>query len=207
MKSLFLSLAAIATMAAAPVLAQEQAIGDMAPMADAAMLGVDGDKHTLNELKSDNGLLVIFSCNTCPFVVGSGSKTEGWEGRYNGLADLAAKLNIGMVLINSNEAKREGDDSFTAMKNHARDAEYKMPYLVDEGSKLANACGARTTPHVYLYNGSMELAYRGSIDDNVNRAADAKEHYLEDAMTRMAEGKNIKKSETKALGCSIKRVK
>ena len=207
MKSLFLSLAAMAMMAAAPVLAQEQAIGDMAPMADSAMLGVDGDKHTLNELKGDNGLLVIFSCNTCPFVVGSGSKTEGWEGRYNGLADLAAELNIGMVLINSNEAKREGDDSFTAMKNHARDAEYKMQYLVDEGSKLANACGARTTPHVYLYNESMELAYRGSIDDNVNRAADTKEHYLEDAMTRMAAGKNIKKSETKALGCSIKRVK
>ena len=77
MKSLFLSLAAMAMMAAAPVLAQEQAIGDMAPMADAAMLGVDGDKHTLNELKGDNGLLVIFSCNTCPFVVGSGNRRLG----------------------------------------------------------------------------------------------------------------------------------
>ena len=207
MKSILLSCVAVLAMALTPAFAQELAIGEAAPMPDAPMMGVDGEKHSLNSLKQENGLLVIFSCNTCPFVVGSGSKTEGWEGRYNGLADLAAELNIGMVLINSNEAKREGDDSFTAMKNHARDAEYKMPYLVDEGSKLANACGARTTPHVYLYNGSMELAYRGSIDDNVNRAADAKEHYLEDAMTRMAAGKNIKKSETKALGCSIKRVK
>ena len=207
MKSLFLSLAAMAMMVAAPVLAQEQAIGDMAPMADAAMLGVDGDKHTLNELKGDNGLLVIFSCNTCPFVVGSGSKTEGWEGRYNGLADLAAELNIGMVLINSNEAKREGDDSFTAMKNHARDAEYKMPYLVDEGSKLANNMGARTTPHIYLFDGDMNLVYRGSIDDNVNRAEDVEERYLENALERLATGKKIKVAETKAVGCSIKRVK
>jgi hypothetical protein len=151
--------------------------------------------------------LVIFSCNTCPFVVGNGAKTEGWEGRYNGLAELAESLNIGMVLVNSNEAKRDGDDSFTEMKNHAKEAGYTMPYLVDEGSKLANACGARTTPHVYLYNSKLELAYRGSIDDNVNRAAEVKERYLEMAMTRMAEAKKIKTSETKAVGCSIKRVK
>ena len=171
------------------------------------MMGIDGQANTLLDLKGDNGLLVIFSCNTCPFVVGNGAKTEGWEGRYNGLAELAESLNIGMVLVNSNEAKRDGDDSFTEMKNHAKEAGYTMPYLVDEGSKLANACGARTTPHVYLYNSKLELAYRGSIDDNVNRAAEVKERYLEMAMTRMAEAKKIKTSETKAVGCSIKRVK
>ena len=171
------------------------------------MLGVDGTTHTLSDLNGDNGLLVIFSCNTCPFVVGNGTKTEGWEGRYNGLAELAASLNIGMVLINSNEAKREGDDSFAAMKNHAAEAGYTMPYVVDEGSKLADACGARTTPHVYLYNSNLELAYRGSIDDNVNRSEEVTERYLEMAMKRMAEDKKIKVQETKAVGCSIKRVK
>ena len=207
MKSSFLSLAAMAMLVAAPALAQEQAIGEKAPMITAPMMGIDGQANTLLDLKGDNGLLVIFSCNTCPFVVGNGAKTEGWEGRYNGLAELAESLNIGMVLVNSNEAKRDGDDSFTEMKNHAKEAGYTMPYLVDEGSKLANACGARTTPHVYLYNSKLELAYRGSIDDNVNRAAEVKERYLEMAMTRMAEAKKIKTSETKAVGCSIKRVK
>lgn len=207
MKSFFLSLAATAMLVAAPALAQEQAIGEKAPMITAPMMGIDGQANTLLDLKGDNGLLVIFSCNTCPFVVGNGAKTEGWEGRYNGLAELAESLNIGMVLVNSNEAKRDGDDSFTEMKNHAKEAGYTMPYLVDEGSKLANACGARTTPHVYLYNSKLELAYRGSIDDNVNRAAEVKERYLEMAMTRMAEAKKIKTSETKAVGCSIKRAK
>ena len=152
MKSFFLSLAATAMLVAAPALAQEQAIGEKSPMITAPMMGIDGQANTLLDLKGDNGLLVIFSCNTCPFVVGNGAKTEGWEGRYNGLAELAESLNIGMVLVNSNEAKRDGDDSFTEMKNHAKEAGYTMPYLVDEGSKLANACGARTTPHVYLYN-------------------------------------------------------
>lgn len=207
MKSLFLSLAAMAMLVAAPVLAQEQAIGEKAPMTTAPLIGVDGQSNTLLDLKGDNGLLVIFSCNTCPFVVGNGTKTEGWEGRYNDLAALAESLNIGMVLVNSNEAKREGDDSLPAMKRHAMEAGYTMPYVMDEGSKLANACGARTTPHVYLYNGDLELAYRGSIDDNVNRAEEVKERYLDTAMQRMADGKKIKTAETKAVGCSIKRVK
>ena len=207
MKSLFLSLAAMAMLVAAPVLAQEQAIGEKAPMTTAPLIGIDGQSNTLLDLKGDNGLLVIFSCNTCPFVVGNGTKTEGWEGRYNDLAALAESLNIGMVLVNSNEAKREGDDSLPAMKRHAMEAGYTMPYVMDEGSKLANACGARTTPHVYLYNGNLELAYRGSIDDNVNRAEEVKERYLDTAMQRMADGKKIKTAETKAVGCSIKRVK
>ena len=207
MKSLFLSLAAMAMLVAAPVLAQEQAIGEKAPMTTAPLIGVDGQSNTLLDLKGDNGLLVIFSCNTCPFVVGNGTKTEGWEGRYNDLAALAESLNIGMVLVNSNEAKREGDDSLPAMKRHAMEAGYNMPYVMDEGSKLANACGARTTPHVYLYNGDLELAYRGSIDDNVNRTEEVKERYLDTAMQRMADGKKIKTAETKAVGCSIKRVK
>lgn len=206
MKSILLSLVALVALAASPVFGQELALGEKAPMSTSPLLGVDGTSHTLLNLKEANGLLVIFSCNTCPFVVGNGTKTEGWEGRYNGLAELAESLKIGMVLVNSNEAKREGDDSFTEMKNHARDAEYAMPYVVDEGSKLANACGARTTPHVYLFDSNLELAYRGSIDDNVNRSEEVTERYLEMAMTRMAEGKKIKTATTKAVGCSIKRV-
>ena len=206
MKSLLLSLVAMVALATSPVFGQELAIGEKAPMATGPLVGVDGTSHTLLNLKEANGLLVVFSCNTCPFVVGNGTKTEGWEGRYNGLAELAESLQVGMVLVNSNEAKRDGDDSFTEMKNRARDAEYAMPYVVDEGSKLANACGARTTPHVYLFNSNLELTYRGSIDDNVNRSDEVTERYLEVAMTRMAEGKKIKTAETKAVGCSIKRV-
>ena len=206
MKSLFLTLAGALLLAGTPLFAQEQAIGEKAPMSSAPLMGVDGKSHSLLSLKGENGLLVIFSCNTCPFVVGNGTKTEGWEGRYNGLAELAESLNIGMVLVNSNEAKRKGDDSFLAMKRHAAEAGYTMPYVVDEGSKLANACGARTTPHVFLYDKNMVLAYRGSIDDNVNRAEDVKENHLIKALTRMAEGKKIKTQETKAVGCSIKRI-
>ena len=207
MKSILLSCAAVLAMTLTPVFAQELAIGETAPMPDAPMMGVDGEKQSLNSLKQENGLLIIFSCNTCPFVVGNGTKTEGWEGRYNNLAAFAAERQVGTVLVNSNEAKREGDDSFQAMRKHAAEAGYTMPYLVDEGSKLANNVGARTTPHIYLFDGDMTLVYRGSIDDNVSRAEDVKERYLENALDRLSAGKKIKVAETKAVGCSIKRVK
>lgn len=207
MKSLFLSLTAALALAFAPVQAQDLSIGDTAPMVDAPLINIDGSNLTMNRLKKDNGLLVIFSCNTCPFVVGNGNKTEGWEGRYNGLADMAEGKNIGMVLVNSNEAKRTGDDSLAEMKNHARNAGYTVPYVVDRGSKLANNFGARTTPHVYLFDADMTLVYCGLIDDNVNSSAEVNEHYLEEAIDRLAAGKKIKTAETKAVGCSIKRLR
>ena len=92
------------------------------------------------------------------------------------------------------------------MKLHAREAGYILPYVVDQGHQLADAFGARTTPHVYLFDADFQLVYRGSIDDNVDSADEVKETYLEDAITKMIEGKKVKPAVTKAIGCSIKRV-
>ncbi len=89
-------------------------IGDSAPLPTLALSGTDGNTYTLKDLKQRNGLLVIFSCNTCPFVIGNG-ENEGWEGRYNIVADAAEKSEIGMVLVNSNTAKRKNGDSMSDM--------------------------------------------------------------------------------------------
>lgn len=184
------------------------AIGAEAPEQSYEMMGIDEKNHTLQSLKKEKGLLVIFSCNTCPFVVGRKEKgVEGWQGRYNNLHKLADRLKIGVVLVNSNEAKREGDDSFEKMKEHAYDNKYLSPYVVDKNSFLADAFGAKTTPHVFLFNKDLKLAYKGAIDDNVNKEKDVKNKYLMDAMYKMVDGKPIVPTETDALGCSIKRVK
>ena len=98
-------------------------------------------------------------------------------------------------------------DSFMKMKSHAMEMEYLAPYVLDEESKLANNFSARTTPHVFLFNADLELIYVGSIDDNVDSAEGVEEHFLKDAITRSAEGKRIKTTSTKAVGCSIKRAK
>ena len=180
--------------------------GDKAPSADMKLTNIDGQDWSLIDIAGENGLLVMFSCNTCPFVVGREGRSEGWEGRYNEVAGIAREQGIGTVLVNSNDAKRKGDDSLEQMKLHAMEAGYIMPYVVDYGHKLADAFGARTTPHVYLFDSDFRLVYRGSIDDNVNSSDEVKEQYLQNAIERMVEGKKIKPAVTKAIGCSIKRV-
>ena len=191
----------------APLSAQDElAIGDKAPLTEFKMTNIDGQDWSLVDLAGENGTLVIFTCNTCPFVVGREGRSEGWEGRYNEVIAFARENGIGSVLVNSNEAKRKGDDSLEEMKQHAREAGYIAPYVVDAGHKLADGLGARTTPHIYLFDGDFRLVYRGSIDDSVNSAADVKERYLEDAITKMVAGKKVKPAITKAIGCSIKRM-
>ena len=180
--------------------------GDKAPLSDMKMTNIDGQQWSLVDIAGENGTLVIFGCNTCPFVVGREGRTEGWEGRYNEVAGFARENGIGSVLVNSNEAKRKGDDSLEEMKMHAREAGYILPYVVDEGHKLADAFGARTTPHVYLFDSEFRLVYRGAIDDNVDSASEVKDTYLKDAIESMMIGKRVKPAVTKAIGCSIKRV-
>lgn len=176
-------------------------LGDKAPMANYEMKDISGKMMSLDKLKGDNGLLVVFSCNTCPFVI-------AWEDTYPELGKMAKEKNIGMVLVNSNEAKREKDDSFDKMKEHYKEANYNSSYVVDQGHKLADAFGAQTTPHVYLFDKDMKLAYKGAINDKYeNREKKATKPYLMNAMENMAAGKEIEPASTKQVGCSIKRKK
>lgn len=176
-------------------------IGAKAPMTDYEMVDVSGKTYTLNSLARDNGLLVIFSCNTCPFVI-------GWEDQYPMLGKTAERADIGMVLVNSNEAKRLGADSMDEMKKHWEEAGYNTPYVIDENSALANAFLANTTPHVYLFDADMKLVFRGSINDKYEQKDKvATTRWLHDAMMLLADGKagQISPKETKNIGCSIKR--
>ena len=179
-------------------------IGTNAPMSEIEMKDVSNENVSLSTLKKENGLLVIFSCNSCPFVVGN-EKTEGWEGRYNELFDLSQENKIGMVLVNSNEAKRETADSFIRMKERSKKMNYKANYILDKNNKLADAFGASTTPHVFLFNKDLKLVYKGAIDDAVSSKKEVKEKWLFDALSNLGQGKKINPSTTRNSGCSIKR--
>jgi len=180
-------------------------IGSDIPLPDKAMLNIDDKEYSFNDLKKENGLLVIFSCNTCPFVIGNGTKSEGWENRYPELGEISKDLNVGMVLINSNAAKRDDGDSFTDMQNRYKKKGYNSYYVLDINSEMADAFGALTTPHVYLFDNNMKLVYRGAIDDNVKKRSDVKEFYLQDALNKMVANDPIDPQTTRQLGCSIKR--
>lgn len=181
------------------------AIGAQAPKTDLVMKDISGSSTSLKELKNENGLLVIFSCNTCPFVVGSDG-SEGWEGRYAELQKFADAHGVGMALINSNEAKREKGDNLEDMASRAKDHGFaNCHYLLDANSELANAFYARTTPHVYLFDNDFKLVYKGSIDDNVDNSKKVSQPWLMSAMQNLKDGKPINPAETKPVGCSIKR--
>lgn len=179
-------------------------IGEMAPKTTLKMEGVDGAKKSLVDFKKENGLVVVFSCNTCPFVVGSDS-FSGWERYYNEYAEMASQKGMGFVLVNSNEAKRDKDDSMKAMKLRAEEKEYKMPYVLDKNSELADAFGAKTTPHVFLLDKDMKLVYKGSMDNTWDSSREKDVPYLRNAMEQLFSGRAIQEPSTAPRGCSIKR--
>lgn len=173
-------------------------VGDHAEHTSVKMLDVSGEKLSLDDAKDTNGLVVIFSSNTCPFV-------KKWEGRYNDLKQWADEHDVGLVVLNSNYSNRNGVDSYEAMQQHAREQAYNFPYLVDENSLLANAFGGQTTPHVFLFDKDYKLVYKGAIDDNYDDASKVKKAYLKTAIHSLAAGEAIAESQTKPVGCSIKR--
>ena len=175
-------------------------IGNKAPLMDLKMLSTDGSQYNLNDVKKENGTLVVFTCNTCPFVV-------MWEDRYLLLEKICNENNVGMVYVNSNEKKRDGDDSIEEMRLHSKKNNYKAPYIVDKNSELANAFNAKTTPHIFLFDSKDKLSYSGSIDDNYESAKDVSSFYLKDAILQMSNNKEITLKSTKPIGCSIKRIR
>lgn len=178
-------------------------IGDKAPLQNYKMEDISGSMESLESLKKDNGIVVIFSCNTCPFVLGT-------EEIYNTIGTLGVRNDIGVVLVNSNEGKRPGDDDMSEMKKHAADKGYDVPYVLDQNHQLADAFGANTTPHVFLFNKDMELEYTGAIDDRYEQKSKKPTvFWLRDAMVNMlsANKSDDIPSVTKNIGCSIKRVK
>jgi len=186
-----------------PLLAQKYPtleIDQKMPVQNYKVKSIDGDFMSLNDNIKNNGILVVFTSNKCPFVI-------MWEDRYKLIEDECLKSDIGMVYINSNEARRDGDDSIDKMKEHARKMGYKYPYLIDRNSKIANSFGAKTTPHIFLFNRDKKLIYKGAIDDNYKSIKNVKEKYLINAITQLNNNEEIKINTTKAIGCSIKRKK
>lgn len=104
-------------------------LNSSAPLMDKVFPSTQESSISLTDIKKENGLIVIFSCNTCPFVVGT-EDFPGWENQYNPLYNIALKSNIGFVLVNSNEGKRVGVDSFEEMKSHANAMAYQMQWRI-----------------------------------------------------------------------------
>lgn len=176
---------------------EELALKAEIPLADVELMDVSGEKTSLGAVKGDEGLVVIFSSNTCPWV-------GAWEDRYVELAATYQDRGIGFIALNSNSANRNRGESYADMQQHARDKGYNFSYVVDEGSRLATAFGATRTPHVFIFNGEGNLVYRGAIDDNARHSDKVEQAYAALACEAVLGDREPVAASTKALGCSIK---
>ena len=177
--------------------AAELEIGSGMPGMDYKLKDISGNTTTLADVKGNKGTLVIFSCNTCPWVI-------RWEDRYVSLADRYKPKGIGVIAVNSNAGRFDGDDSLEEMVKHAKKNDYNFPYAQDPRSQLASKFGATKTPHIYLFDNNDVLVYRGAIDDNARDARSVDEPYLANAIDQLIAGKPIEKPISKAIGCGIK---
>jgi hypothetical protein len=163
------------------------------------MVASSGGKVSLDMAKTKKGLLVLFSCNTCPYVVKAQTRTTE-------MVQHAVASGIGTIIVNSNEAQRGDDDSYKEMKKYALKQGYKVPYVMDDKSALADAFGASRTPEVFLFDGEGKLVYKGAMEDNPSNPAESKSIFLKTAIDNMVAGKAIDPNNTKSIGCSIKRL-
>lgn len=189
--------AALALLALKPF-SNELPIGSQMPKADIKMKDISGKEVTLKDAVKKNGILVMFSCNTCPVV-------KQYQARTNEICKYALSKDIGVVLLNSNEALRSNGDSYDDMKSYAGANNYTWNYAVDNNSTLADAFGATRTPECFLFNKDSKLVYHGAIDDNANGPDESTRRHLKIAVDELVQGKEISKSESRSVGCNIKR--
>lgn len=187
---------AVAVLGFAPPAALQ--IGASMPKADVKMKDVSGIEVSLKEAAGENGTLVMFSCNTCPYVIKNQERTRN-------ILNYATQNKIGVAILNSNETTREKDDSYEAMKTYAQKQGYKWFYTIDKNNEIADAFGATRTPEVFLFNKSGILVYHGAIDDSPADPASVKREHLKTAIDEMTNGKDVSVKTSRSLGCSIKR--
>ncbi|NCU03056.1 MAG: redoxin domain-containing protein [Chitinophagaceae bacterium] len=198
MKKFLLSMTVLTALAAFTVIPEELTIGSSIPNATKKMKDISGKEYSFNDVKKKNGLLVVFSCNTCPWVVKNQQVAADGYG-------YALSKEVGVIVLNSNETSRGGDDSQERMKEYAKAQGYRYPYVMDDNSVMADAFGARVTPECYLFDKDMKLVYHGAITDNPKTPSESTRDHLKVAIDEMVGGKDVSMKTSKAMGCGIKR--
>ena len=160
--------------------------------------GVDGKNWTLKDCMGENGLLVMFICNHCPYVKSIRDRMvrDAAELKTNG---------VNCVAIMSNDPNEYEEDSFENMKKISDEFDFPFPYLIDQTQDIAKAYGAVCTPDFFGYNNKFELQYRGRLDESRKQAADpGVRRDLFEAMSEVATTGKGPAEQIPSMGCSIK---
>ncbi len=188
----------VALFASLAVSAQGYKVGDEAM--NFTLKNIDDKMVSLSDYANEKGVVVIFTCNHCPYSV-------AYEDRIVALDKKYKKKGFPVVAINPNDPTEYPEDSFENMKVRAKEKGFTFPYLFDEKQEVYPVYGATKTPHVYLLknkNGKFMVKYIGAIDNNSKDAAKVTEAYLANAIDALLAGNKPNPELTKAVGCSIK---
>lgn len=174
-------------------------------VSDFRLKNVDGRQISLADYRSQKGIIVVFTCNHCPF-------SKAYEDRILALDRTYASQGYPVLAIMPNDPTAYEDDSFENMKVRAREKAYTFPYTIDETQAVGRAFGATRTPQVYVLkrvgaadaSARFVVAYAGTIDDNPQDAGGIQKRYVEEAVSSLLTGKTVGQTMTKAIGCAIK---
>ena len=161
------------------------------------LLGTDGKFHNNYEYADRYALLLVITCNHCPY-------SRSYWSRLKKLANKFEEDNLAIMAINPNDEKQYPDDSYENMVKLSEELELNFPYLRDETQEIAKKLGATRTPEVFLFNSKRELVYHGAIDDSWQNEKMVTRVYLEDAIEYSLDGIDVDFPEVEPVGCSIK---
>jgi peroxiredoxin len=167
-------------------------IGDVAPVWK-DLPGIDGQPHSLSDLKQSKAIVLVFTCNSCPYAI-------DYEERIIALTKQFAAQGVTVVAVNVNKVP---EDSLDAMKARAKSQGFNFAYLYDETQQIARDYGATYTPEFFVLDAQRKIAYMGALDDSP--AADkVQEQHVAAALTALLAGTQPKVTETVAIGCRIR---
>ena len=169
-------------------------LGSPAPAFE--LIGVDGERHALGDYADADVLVLIQSCNHCPYVL-------AWEGRIAQITRDYADRGVRVVAICSNDGESHPEDSLPAMVQHATEQAFPFDYLHDEDQGLARALGSERTPEVFVFDRDRALVYHGAVDDS-REASNVRTQYLRDALDATLDARAPSVAETAPQGCTVK---
>ncbi len=170
-------------------------IGDKAP--DLRLQATDGKTYSLDDFKTSRTLVVFFTCNHCPFVIGSDEVTRVTALRFK-------DKGVAFIGINSNSENTYQEDDFDNMVKRMNEQRFPWVYVRDKSQDVARAYGALRTPHFFVFNEERRLVYTGRGVDNPRNTAEMTTNDLERALEEIVAGKQVSIPLTNPIGCNVK---
>lgn len=159
--------------------------------------GTDDQQHSLSDYRNKKAVVIIFSCNHCPYV-------RAWEDRMVQIQNDYASREVQVLAINANDVQKYPDDSLPKMQQRAQEKKFSFPYLFDATQEVAHAYGAERTPEVFLFDQTGVLRYHGALDDNYENPKAVQQPYLRIALDAVLTGGEPPVTTTAPVGCTIK---